>query len=279
MKRKTLKAQYRQELAPRRGAGEAEALFHLVLEARGGITRLQYMSDPEAALPEALRSQLESDLAGLRADMPVQHLLGQVFFDGLTLAVGPSALIPRPETEELIWQLKQSWSFPPPQRILDVGTGTGCLALACQAHWPHATVLGLDKSAEALTLAARNGQLNQLAVQWQQGNFLETVERPVGPWDLILSNPPYVRPAEKAQMEAQVWQHEPAEALFTPADDPLIFYRIIAETYPPPTPMALELNRYTAAEAQVLFEKAGHAAQLGTDSSGTLRFLWVNFPA
>jgi release factor glutamine methyltransferase len=240
---------------------------------------LQYLSDPEATLSEELRRQLERDLAGLRADVPVQHLLGEVSFDGLRLAVGPGALIPRPETEELIWQLKKSWPFPPPGRILDVGTGTGCLALACQAHWPQAAVLGLDKSADALALAAQNGGLNQLAVRWQQGNFLESKERPAGPWDLILSNPPYVRPAEKDQMEAQVWQHEPAEALFTPADDPLLFYRIIAETYPPPTPMALELNRSTATEVRSLFEKTGHGAQLGTDSSEVPRFLWVNFTA
>lgn len=277
MKLKILKAQYRDQLAPRRGAGEAEALFYLVLEARGGISRLQYLSDPSALIADELRRQMENDLAALLADEPVQHLLGTVKFDGLTLAVGPQALIPRPETEELVWNLRQYWSFSPPQRILDVGTGTGCLALACKAYWPQASVLGVDKSPEALALAAQNGVKNQLAVQWQQVDFLVAAERPAGPWDLILSNPPYVMPAEKAQMERQVWAHEPAEALFTPADDPLLFYRLLAESYPPPTLMALELNRSTAQEARTLFQQAGHAAQLGADSSGAPRFLWVNF--
>lgn len=228
---KTLYDQYRQALLPAHGAAEARAILREVLRHNLGLATPEL--EPERILsPEeerAVRQLLDRVLGG----EPLQYVLGAVEFHGVYLAVDPRVLIPRPETEELVDLIVRS-AGQPPDRILDIGTGSGCIALALKKAFPAAEVLGIDRSAEALALAAQNAQANGLSVGWREldalSHDLATVMKAERPDQrtLVVSNPPYVPLSDKAEMAPNVIDHEPHMALFVEDDDPHRFYRAIA---------------------------------------------------
>lgn len=199
----------------------AAAVFHHGL----GWDLVRVLMDREAALSESELLRVYMPLKRLRTGEPLQYVLGETGFHGLTIGVDPSVLIPRPETEELVDLVLRSGL--PPARILDIGTGSGCIALALKKRYPEAAVTGVDVSDQALLRAMDNGRRNDLEVTWLQGDVLDpSLELPAA--DLIVSNPPYVPRAEEGSLAVHVRAHEPHLALFVEDADPLLFFRVIA---------------------------------------------------
>lgn len=160
----------------------------------------------------------------LKTNKPIQYILGETEFAGLKIGLTPSTLIPRPETEELVHWIKETVS--PSARILDIGTGSGCIALALKHFLPQASVSGLDISSAAIEQATKNAADNQIQAHFVQADIFQFRTREN--YDVIVSNPPYIRDQEKKQMQKCVLDYEPSQALFVPDHDPLIYYRTIA---------------------------------------------------
>ncbi len=160
----------------------------------------------------------------LKAHQPIQYILGETVFAGLRIGLNPSTLIPRPETEELVYWIRET--APSSARILDIGTGSGCIALALAHFLPQASITGLDIATEAVEQAQRNALYNQLHADFIQADIFrfDTPEQ----YNIIVSNPPYVREQEKAQMQKRVLDYEPHRALFVPDKQPFLFYEQIA---------------------------------------------------
>ena len=217
--------QYRSQLAEQYSESELKAITRAVFNDRLGWDRSQMEIRKFESLSESELLKVYLPLKRLRAGEPMQYVLGEVDFHGLRLRVGPGVLIPRPETEEMVDRIVRSGIAP--SRILDIGTGSGCIAIALKRAFPNAMVQATDVSSVALEIARHNGQLNHLEVEWTLHDIMR--EEIVGPRDLIVSNPPYVPRAEEASLTTQVRDHEPHLALFVDDADPLLFYRAIGE--------------------------------------------------
>ena len=191
-----------------------------------GLSRVDLVLKAGERLSESQIVSLFRALKELRKLRPVQYILGKAHFMGLELLVDERVLIPRPETEELVNWIIESYREKYP-RLLDIGTGSGCIALALKSKFPNATIHACDVMPKALELASKNAQNLGLNVEFHEGDILEG-EPELGPYDIIVSNPPYIPPSDKNRMWDNVTAFEPDVALFTPDDDPLIFYRAIA---------------------------------------------------
>lgn len=163
----------------------------------------------------------------LRDGHPLQYIIGETEFSGLKFGVNPSTLIPRPETEELVLLAKERLAAG--KRALDIGTGSGCIAIALSASCPGAEITGIDISPEAVETARANAIRNRVKAEFLVRDILHFETETWQHYDLIISNPPYVRESEKQEMQRHVLDHEPHRALFVPDSDPLLFYRRIAE--------------------------------------------------
>ena len=172
---------------------------------------------------------LQTTTQRLASSEPMQYILGQTDFFGRIFEVDPRVLIPRPETEELVDRIRRAERGA--KRILDIGTGSGCIAISLALELPTATVTALDLSHEALEVARRNAERLHARVDFRQGDALQELEQLFEPdsFDVIVSNPPYVPASDRKQMHRNVLEHEPALALFVPDEDPLRFYRAIAQ--------------------------------------------------
>lgn len=204
---------------------EARAFAASVCEGRLGMRFTDVIVEPDAPCPD--REDLTGILADIRDCRPAQYITGAAYFLGRKFVVREGVLIPRPETEELVRRIADRYAGRSGMRILDVGTGSGCIAVTLAAELPAADVTGIDVSATALTVARENGRLCGGRVRFDRCDILP--EQPAGRFDLIVSNPPYVTVGEKAEMRPNVLKHEPHRALFVDDDDPLLFYRVIAE--------------------------------------------------
>ena len=169
---------------------------------------------------------IEIILEKVRAHMPIQYIFEHTEWMGLDLRVTPATLIPRPETAELVEWILQTANHYQPLRLADIGTGSGCIAIALKQTCPLWHVTGIDISQEALVVAQGNAQRNQAKITWKQ---LDILSESLDSYDIIVSNPPYICQKEKADMDARVLLHEPHSALFVPDSDPLLFYRRIAQ--------------------------------------------------
>ncbi len=230
----TIKAfldEHREALIVLHGPDEARAILRAVFQDRLGLAVPELEPDRVLSLEEL--ASLQHTLQRLRAGQPLQYVLGHVEFHGLRIAVDPRVLIPRPETEELVDRIIRA-SDQPPTTIVDIGTGSGCIALALKKAFPQAKVFGLDISSSALELARMNAQANGLEVEWTACDalgpellpLLKKLRSPGGM--LVVSNPPYVPVSDKGSMQKQVLEHEPHLALFVDDADPQLFYRAIA---------------------------------------------------
>jgi release factor glutamine methyltransferase len=194
------------------------------------ITGQKILLSNQPALKENQKTRLDSILSRLLDNEPVQYVLGEKEFYGLKLKVNPGVLIPRPETEELVdWIVKdiEALNHKNPT-VLDIGTGSGCIALGIKKSVPEARLTGLDISNKALETARENSRLNGLDIQFEQMDILNPdLTKHTSQYDIIVSNPPYVLEKEKQQMEIRVAGFEPSLALFVPDSDPLLFYRHI----------------------------------------------------
>ena len=211
-------------------APEAGAIAALVIEHELKISVLQRRMRGTESAPPTLVARLPDMLARLLRHEPVQYVLGQAHFYGLELEVTPATLIPRPETEELVQLIIHQHAGQANLRILDVGTGSGCIPLALAQHLPTPSLMAVDISVEALAVARRNAEKYQVAILFQQVDILNDLPKiEAYSLDILVSNPPYVLEQEKLLMRSNVLVHEPATALFVPDNDPLLFYRRLAE--------------------------------------------------
>ena len=212
---------------------EIHVLGMLILEKLTGFSRIWLLIHKELKLNDEQNIIASQYLERLKNHEPIQYILGETEFYGLKFKVNPSVLIPRPETEELV-----EWVKPPhPPKggflsgtptLLDVGTGSGCIAVALKKKFPSANVSAMDISPEALALAKENAALNEVNIEFIQDDILHpaTTDRK---WDVIVSNPPYIPASEQRYLHKNVTDFEPHLALFVQDNDPLIFYRKIAE--------------------------------------------------
>ncbi len=216
-------------LAPHVGKGEAEAMARVILEDVAGISRTDAIINPERTLEDATAARINAIVGRVAAGKPLQYVLGEAVFMGMRLHVTPHTLIPRPETAGLVDIITDRYSDAKDLQILDIGTGSGCIAIALARALPYCAVTAADISAEALALAADNasalGASNVKCVRLD-ALHLPTPAAPL--YDIIVSNPPYVTESEKKDMDRRVLDYEPPTALFVPNDDPLRFYRAIA---------------------------------------------------
>jgi release factor glutamine methyltransferase len=220
-----------QELTPLYDAGEAESFFYLILEAKHQLKRVDLALQPDLAFSKSELASSNLILDQLKKEIPIQYLLGTTHFYGLEFEVNSSVLIPRPETEELVDWIIQNSKLKAQHsklKILDIGTGSGCIAIALAKNLPNAQVFALDVSEQALATAKKNAEKNQVQLSFIHQSILET-EDLAQEFDIIVSNPPYVRELEKQEIKKNVLDNEPHLALFVEDNDALIFYRKIAQ--------------------------------------------------
>ena len=227
-------AQFREELSALYDVPEINSLCRIALADVADLSPAKIKAFPETEINSTYADQIKSILIRLKTGEPIQYILGHTGFYGLPFKVNPSVLIPRPETEELVdWAVK-SWPFAVgnwqhPFRILDIGTGSGCIPISLKKSLPDANVSSIDISPEALKTAKENADLNNVDVNFIQDDILNMKsEIENSKFNIIISNPPYVTLDDKKQMHTNVTDFEPHTALFVPQEDPLIFYKAIA---------------------------------------------------
>ncbi|MHC0448066.1 peptide chain release factor N(5)-glutamine methyltransferase [Flavobacterium sp. 3-218] len=230
MKIKQYRTQFIKELAPFYDAYEAESFFYLILEDKHQLRQIDLALNHELTFEENDFVIWDELLKQLKKEVPIQYLLGKTNFYGLDFEVNENVLIPRPETEELVeWIINENAGSEKSKKIkiLDIGTGSGCIAISLAKNLPNAEVFGIDVSKKAIETAKRNAITNNVDVTFMLLNILETEEFTCQ-FDIIVSNPPYVRNLEKEEIKKNVLDYEPHLALFVEDSDPLIFYRKIA---------------------------------------------------
>lgn len=243
------------------GKDEAAALTSLAFEHILGWKKHEQLIRQEEQLNESVIVDFIHFLKRLKKYEPIQYIIGQTTFRGLTIKVSPAVLIPRPETEELVeyaGKLLQKRTVPV---AVDFCTGSGCIAIALKKEEIADKVYGIDISEEALTLARKNAIVNDAEIIFQKADLLNDAIEIPGKIDLIISNPPYVRASEKTEIHANVLQHEPHIALFVPDADPLVFYKKIADLASEKLIsggiLAVEINTALSAETAACFAEKG----------------------
>lgn len=257
---------------------EAEAVARMIAEDIFGFSLTDCLAD-RVTLSVSQQAQLESVIRRLQSGEPVQYIIGSTVFCGHRFLVTPSVLIPRPETEDLVNLILCDVGDCSQQLdVCDAGTGSGCIAISLQKAMPQSRVTALDISQEALEVARRNAMENCSPVHFLQADMLSTTAMPDGPWDVIVSNPPYVMDCEKAAMSVQVKHYEPSAALFVPDDNALLYYAAIAQwgytTLSPRGVIYCELNSSLATETEQLFRRYGFTqVSLQYDRYNKYRFI------
>jgi release factor glutamine methyltransferase len=223
--------------------------------------------------------QLNDIIQRLKNHEPIQYILGAADFYGLKFKVNPNVLIPRPETEELVWHvIKEIQKTHPNIAVLDIGTGSGCIAIAIKRHISDVAITAIDVSSQALDVAKENAYVHGAEINFIQMDFLnENSRQALGTFDFIVSNPPYVTPDEMQQLDIRVRNYEPHEALTVGHEDALLFYRYIsafAKTHlNRKGKIFVELNAALACETAQIFSDGGYKVQLMKDFQHKWRIL------
>ena len=278
---KNYKDIFKKELLPIFDEQEIDSFFYIILEKLHGLKRIDLALSPETVMDGTHLKQWKNILSELKKQKPIQYILGETEFYGLPFLVNEATLIPRPETEELVeWiigaegkgkrEKGKGW-------ILDIGTGSGCIAISLAKNLPTAVVFAIDVSEQALATAKRNAELNNVIVNFINVDILKINDleqlptsnfqpMPAGrqvptKFDIIVSNPPYVRNLEKAEIKPNVLEYEPHLALFVEDTDALLFYRKIAELAKKNLnqngKLYFEINQYLGKETVQLLEDLG----------------------
>jgi len=270
----------RHALQPLYDAREAAAIAHEVLYHVTGLDKLQRISQQETPLTAAQEAELQRCLRALRSGEPLQYVLGHAWFLGRRYRVDRHVLIPRPETEELVqWIVADRQQCAAPGDLLDIGTGSGCIAVSLKLMLLSARVEACDISSEALDVARANAQEQGADVRFFQADILDEKGWPLLPlYDVLVSNPPYIPVTEKDTLHSNVKDFEPSLALFTPGDDPLLFYRAIAllgmQRLTPGGAVYCELHRDYAEATAALFIQQGYKnVTIRRDMHGNPRML------
>lgn len=241
-------------------ANEITGFTRLIFEHVCGWDYTRFLANRNTILSSSEKGAVKQIVERLKTFEPVQYILGETEFYGLRLKVNPAVLIPRPETEELVeWIVKSNRTESP--AILDIGTGSGCIALALKKELPRANIAATDISEKALQTARENAEANRLLVDFFQADILHWENHTWKTFDMVVSNPPYVREMEKEKMHPNVLEFEPARALFVPDANPLIFYRKISELalkhLNPGGYLFFEINEHLGAEMKKLLAGLG----------------------
>lgn len=271
---------FRSQLEALYPATEIDSFFYLLFEQQLNLDRIEVALRPEMELPTETLVSFEQALHRLSTGEPIQYILGETEFYGLSFLVNKHTLIPRPETEELVsWVLE---TVPEVAcNILDIGTGSGCIAIALKKERPLANLQALDSSENALAMAKKNAENHQLSIEFIHKNILQTSSLE-GVYDVIVSNPPYVRNLEKSAMHKNVLDFEPPSALFVADDNPLVFYQKIATLaqnhLTPNGFLFFEINEYLANELRALLQNLGYnQVQVKKDIFGKNRMIRASF--
>lgn len=250
---------------------EALALAWWTMEEMTGLSRTQLQFGcKDTTFSPYMQEKLRENISRLLHFEPVQYIFGHTLWNGLDLKVTPATLIPRPETAELFEQISilnsQISNLKSPVKVLDIGTGSGCIAIALKKAHPQWQVTGMDISAEAIEVARENAQRNGVEVNFIQADIFSDGIGGIEHFDIVVSNPPYICESEKKTMRPNVLEFEPATALFVPDSDPLRFYRRIAELFALPLQgkgrergyLFFEINEAYASETEQLLRQKGY---------------------
>jgi release factor glutamine methyltransferase len=272
-----IKIFFEQELAPYYSMDEIRVLFRL---AAGEINRISHLSlhlNPEQRVTESNLLKYTAWVKRLKKGEPVQYIMGFTWFMDLKIGVNASVLIPRPETEELVHLCVPYLNEQSAALVLDACTGSGCIALAVKSMYRNAQVVGCDISSDALETATKNGHALNLEVDWQQTDITKA-NYEASSLDLIISNPPYIPYKEAPNVKSQVKDFEPNLALFVSDDDPLLFYRHLAQialhALKPKGMIAVEVHYDAAQNVAALFAENGLCeVGISKDMQGQERFV------
>lgn len=223
-----LKHSFQKRLSDHYPLEEINTFYYWILEDVLELKRIDIKMNRDQQIDEMKLETIQSCLNRLEQEEPIQHILGYTEFYGLKFSVNKNVLIPRPETEELVEWIISDLKEESPKHILDIGTGSGCIPVALKKHVDQHRVSALEVSKKALDLARHNAKTNNTNVRYIEQNILETDELPQD-IDVIVSNPPYVKLAEKEQIHKNVLDYEPHLALFVDDDNPFLFYQKIIE--------------------------------------------------
>ncbi|MBT8273707.1 MAG: peptide chain release factor N(5)-glutamine methyltransferase, partial [Bacteroidia bacterium] len=235
MRLSEIRLRFHKELDDNYGKEEVESFFFILTEYFNQIKRIDLSLQPEFQIPNAAVPKYDDALVALKNSKPIQYITGDTYFYGLRFLVNEDVLIPRPETEELVdWilnEIKAGTEKSKLLRLLDIGTGSGCIAISLAKHMPESEIVAIDVSDSALDCAMQNAKLNAVDIEFLQCDilkesysFLEAEDH----YDIVVSNPPYVRQSESKEMKSNVLKYEPHLALFVEDEDALQFYKHIA---------------------------------------------------
>ncbi len=250
---------------------EIDQLFFIFLEEIYQIDKVAYFKDTSRPLPF---EKFQEIVLRLKNHEPWQYILGKTEFHGLRLKVNSHVLIPRPETEELVVLITGKFKENPPRKILDIGSGSGAIALSLKKNFPKAEVWALDFKEEILDIIRHNAKQNHLDIQTVSADILKD-NFDISDFNLIVSNPPYVLPAEKKYMKPNVLKFEPHDALFVSENNPIIFYKKIIALFQSTKPgswLYFELNPETAINVKNYAGQKHLKIKLFNDLSNKIRF-------
>lgn len=263
MKLLQLKSEFNSQLETQYPKTEIDSFFNLLTEYKLGLTRVDRALQPNFELKETSLAFFKKALQSLKEEVPVQYIIGKTWFYGLPFYVNNSVLIPRPETEELVSWILEDLGDKVGINILDIGTGSGCIAIALAKNLTKATVWALDISEAALQTAKKNATLNQVDIRFATQDILTTDSLPSS-FDVIVSNPPYVRMLEKKEIKNNVLVHEPSTALFVADDTALVFYDKISDLalnhLKPDGKLYFEINQYLGKEMLAMLAEKGFSS-------------------
>jgi len=255
---KEIKKIFHTELDALYGVEEVRSFFYISIEHYLGLERFILAIQPELIITKEEESLLFKALSQLKLEIPIQYILGRAYFMDLSFIVNKNVLIPRPETEELVrWILDDVSARALPLKILDIGTGSGCIAISLAKNLPMAQVYAVEVSENALALAKENARYHKVDINFIHADILKAPSFE-GKFDIIVSNPPYVRMLEKLDMKKNVLENEPELALFVADHEPLLFYKKITELardiLVADGALYFEINQYLGKATQSLLE-------------------------
>lgn len=290
MKIKSLKTYFFSELQTIQEASEIESFFFILTEYIHNLKRIDISLNPDFEVSETDLEKWNTIISELKTEKPIQYITGEAWFYGYRFEVNENTLIPRPETEELVAWIVESTKLEAGSRklnILDIGTGSGCIPISLKKEIPNARVSAIDVSEKALEMASKNAVANEVEVHFILQNILEiddlksistsSFQLPTS-FDVIVSNPPYVRNLEKQEIKKNVLDYEPHLALFVEDTDALLFYRKIAQlaltSLAPNGKLFFEINQYLGQETLQLLENLGFSnIELRKDFVGNDRMI------
>jgi release factor glutamine methyltransferase len=276
---KEFRTHFNRELSAIYPQTEIDSFFYLLIEEKLKLQRIDLAIQPNIKISVENLDFLNTALARLQQQEPLQYIIGKTEFYGLPLKVTKDTLIPRPETEELVeWIISEVSEFQSYKTakysILDIGTGSGCIPIALAKNLPNATISSIDVSTNAIAIAKENAILNAVDVNFTEKDIL-SVEKLSQQYDVIVSNPPYVRELEKVEIKPNVLENEPHLALFVEDNNPLLFYSKIADLAKKHLTrngvLYFEINQYLGKETVEMLTKKGFTTELKKDLFGNDR--------